>query len=424
MPSWKFYMLLTATQLHTATARYLLIVALIDARRSCSIEASLGSAHSASALAALLAMPVIGCAQNIWPLRRLLSLSLSFHIVAYGVFNSVSGMAPWAEILRSISYQLLIAAQSRSLREEIEHAEPVMAAAQIATVMGSVQAWADAAAAVATFAMLSGLAYLPPALLPGGALICTMTVACGSLLLVAQEDWGAPKAVQRASMATVVQTMNGEGKPSLLAVLNQLASVARQPAVMAACVGSACLSIFWMGLYYSLPDSSSSLVPCPTATPTLANGCGGDVATRLRFSAWTHLAFLPGSFMSLWLSRQSPAAFTTLWFWLLLGACFSTAWLSTAASLPALVAVPCVMAYYLAKYLSTLSKSLVIASEFGALSTINGVLMVSARFLVGVFLQKSSQDKVVIGLVTSCAAACCVALLGVTLTAPSKMKRE
>ena len=364
MPSWKFYMLLTATQLHTATARYLLIVALIDARRSCSIYmlmASLGSTHSASALAALLAMPAIGCAQNIWPLRRLLSLSLSFHIVAYGVFNSVSGMAPWAEILRSISYQLLIAAQSRSLREEIEHAEPVMAAAQIATVMGSVQAWADAAAAVATFAMLSGLAYLPPALLPGGALICTMTVACGSLLLVAQEDWGAPKAVQRASMATVVQTMNGEGKPSLLAVLNQLASVARQPAVMAACVGSACLSIFWMGLYYSLPDSSSSLVPCPTATPTLANGCGGDVATRLRFSAWTHLAFLPGSFMSLWLSRQSPAAFTTLWFWLLLGACFSTAWLSTAASLPALVAVPCVMAYYLAKYLSTLSKSLVCA---------------------------------------------------------------
>ena len=65
--------------------------------------------------------------------------------------------------------------------------------------------------------------------------------------------------------------------------------------------------------------------------------------------------------MSLWLSRQSPAAFTTLWFWLLLGACFSTAWLSTAASLPALVAVPCVMAYYLAKYLSTLSKSLVCA---------------------------------------------------------------
>ena len=65
-----------------------------------------------------------------------------------------------------------------------------------------------------------------------------------------------------------------------------------------------------------------------------------------------------------------------------------------------------------------------IASEFGALSTINGVLMISARFLVGVFLQMSSRDKVVIGLVTSCAAACCVALLGVTLTAPSKMKRE
>jgi hypothetical protein len=355
MAMWEFYLPLAATQLRHATGRYLYLIALVGVHGSCDVGAALGYTYAAKSIVGLLTMPAIGWILDLWPPRPLAQLCICVECLAYWVFCSGSAMAHWAEVLRFIASRLLAVAQSRMLREEIEQSDPTMMAAEKVAVVGSVHAWADAIAAVATFATLFGLASLPPAVLSSGTTVCTVVIACGSLLLDAKnQDPDGPKVV---TMSCAIQKKSGEVTPvRLIAALMQ---VTRKPSVIIACVGSACLSVVWMGLFDAFPKNVPLTASQPVAKPTLANGCGGNFQLQLVTSAWTYASFLPGSFMSSWLSSQSPAAFTTWWFWLLLFAVHATTWASTTASLPALIALPCVMAYYMASYLDTLSKSLV-----------------------------------------------------------------
>jgi len=419
--------LLPATQLHTVTSRHLSMAMLMHATGSCEIGSSLATILSASTVAKLVTMPAIGWLQHSLPTQWLLCISVGLHIFAHLLLYTGAWPVLSSEVLRSISGNLLIATQNRALKEEFEHTNPTATAEQEVGFLGNVFAWADAVAAIVTFAVLFTLPfYLPASTLPVALAHFTTVVLCCSLLLVVQGGWCSTRALHNRD--------SGKGTPGLVAAIGKL--MTSNPAVPVASVASACLSILWMMLFYEPSTDPSSCLP---NIAVLGHGCDCNFAQQLSSNAWTYVAFLPGSVLSAWLLRKSNEAFLSFWLWMLLGACvgltYLGVWLSTVADWPILkplsamfhlsrsnvYTVPCVIIYYLAKHLDTLSKSQVPTSLVGAYTTVSGVLAVCATGLTGLGV---SGHRDAIAIATVAVLACCVVLLRPMLIAPAKSKYD